>query len=85
VTVFAAFILMSATMPPLSSCSLPKSYALRYEPGNTYSPNVAMTLRLDVTVTVQVLTKMPEQAPPQLTKTDPKFGVAVRVTVVPLV
>jgi hypothetical protein len=35
-------------------------------------------------VTVQVGIKMPEQAPPQLTKTDPNAGVAVRVTAVPL-
>jgi hypothetical protein len=35
-------------------------------------------------VTVQVGTKMPAQAPPQLTKTDPNAGFAVRVTAVPL-
>ena len=43
-----------------------------------------MTLTFDVMVTVQELTRMPEQAPPQLRKTDPKAGVAVRVTVVPI-
>jgi hypothetical protein len=35
-------------------------------------------------VTVQELTRMPEQAPPQLTKMETNAGVAVRVTVVPL-
>ena len=56
----------------------------RVQPGNNYGPNVAVTLRFDVMVTVQELTSMPEQAPPQLTKTDPNAGVAVRVTSVPL-
>ncbi len=43
-----------------------------------------MTLASVVMVTVQVGIKMPAQAPPQLTKTDPNAGVAVRVTAVPL-
>jgi hypothetical protein len=43
-----------------------------------------VTLASPVIVTVQVGIKIPEQAPPQLTKTDPNEGVAVRVTAVPL-
>jgi hypothetical protein len=35
-------------------------------------------------VTVQVRTRIPEQAPPQPTKTEPNAGVAVKVTPVPL-
>ena len=51
---------------------------------NNYGPNVAVTLRSPVMFTVQVLTRMPEQAPSQRTKTDPNAGLAVRVTTVPL-
>ena len=50
-----------------------------------YGPKVAVTLRFPVMVTAQVLTRTPEQAPLQPTKTDDGAGVAVSVTTVPLV
>src|SRR3989442_124610 len=50
-----------------------------------YGPNVAETLRFPVMVTVQDGSRMPEQAPSQLTKMERSpSGIADRFTTVPL-